>query len=133
MSTVGDIRQGLADAITGNTGLRCWPLVPDNPTPPFALVAPSRVTYHRAFAGHSTFEFVVSVVVGRVSERAAQLTLDEFIDTDGDRSIRQAIESDKTLGGACKTLVVTEMTDYSPLSIGEAVYLSAQFTVQVQQ
>lgn len=133
MSTVGDIRQGLADAITSGTGLRCWPLVPDNPTPPFAVVAPNRVTYHRAFAGHSTFEFTVSVVVGRASERAAQLTLDEFIDPYGDRSIRQAIETDKTLDGACKTLVVAEMTDYTPLVIGEVVYLSAQFTVQVQQ
>ena len=133
MSTLGDIRQGIADAITGGTGLRCFPLVPDNPTPPFAVVAPNRVTYHRAFAGHSTFEFTVSVVVGRASERAAQLTLDEFIDPYGDRSIRQAIETDKTLDGACKTLVVAEMTDYTPLVIGEVVYLSAQFTVQVQQ
>lgn len=132
MSTVGDIRQGLADAIAA-TGIRCWPLVPDNPTPPFAVIAPNRVTYHRAYAGHSTFEFVVSVVVGRVSERSAQLTLDEFIDPTGDRSIRQAIETDKTLAGACKTLVVVEMNDYTPLVIGEVVYLSAQFTVQVQQ
>lgn len=132
MSTLGDIRNGLADAIAA-TGVRCFPLVPDNPTPPFAVVAPNRVTYHRSFNGHSTFEFVVSVVVGRVSERSAQLTLDEFIDPTGDRSIRQAIETDKTLAGACKTLVVVEMNDYTPLVIGEVVYLSAQFTVQVQQ
>jgi hypothetical protein len=76
-----------------------------------------------------TYTFVVSVIVGRVDERTAQNKLDAFVSSTGSSSIKLAVESDKTLGGNAFDCRVTEMRNYGELTIGDVIYLSAEFTV----
>lgn len=127
------MRSGIANNLATITGLRSGPTIPDNVNPPYAIIAPSSVDYHRAFNNAlSTYNFTVTVVVGRVSERTAQNNLDAYCSPTGASSIRVAIESDKTLGGIVYDTIVTGMRNYGSVVIGENTYLAAEFDLTVQ-
>lgn len=133
MATISDLREGIAENLATINGLRVSPYMPDNPNPPMAVVTPQSIEYHKAFKnGFSTYNFVVAVYVGRVSERAAQASLDAYCASSGSSSIKSAIESDKTLSGRAFDLIVSEMRSYGSITIGENTYLTAEFDCVVQ-
>ena len=133
MTSISDIRSGLATRLGTITGLRTGATIPDNVNPPYAIVTPTSVSYHRAFNNAlSTYNFTVYVVVGRVSERTAQNNLDAYCSATGASSIRVAIESDRTLGGVVFDTIVTGMRNYGSVIIGENTYLAAEFDIAVQ-
>ena len=133
MATISQIRTGLSTRLATITGLRSGPTIPDNVNPPYAIVAPSSVDYHRAFNNAlSTYNFTITLVVGRVSERTAQNNLDAYCSPSGSSSIRVAIEADKTLGGVVFDTIVTGMRNYGSVTIGENTYLAAEFDIAVQ-
>jgi hypothetical protein len=130
MALISDIRTGLANNLATVTGLRTTATIPDNPNPPIALISPNSVQFDDVFRrGMQTYSFNVLVIVGRVDERSAQNSLDAYCASTGSSSIKLAIESDKTLGGKVFDTRVTEMRNYGQLSIGEVIYLSAEFSV----
>jgi hypothetical protein len=130
MASITDLRTGIATNLATISGLRTSPTLPDNPNPPIALVTPISVSFDDVFRrGMQTYTFVVSVIVGRVDERTAQNKLDAFVSSTGSSSIKLAVESDKTLGGNAFDCRVTEMRNYGELTIGDVIYLSAEFTV----
>lgn len=125
------IRSGLGDNLSTVTGLRVAETIPDNPSPPIAVISLNNVQYDGAFdGGLVTYNFVVSVIVGRVAERVAQQRLDSYIST-GTGSIKKAIESEKSLGGAAYDVRVTDMSSVGSISIGDATYLACDFNVVV--
>ena len=126
------LRQGIANNLATISGLRTSWFVPDNPSPPIAIVVPERVDYDVSFArGSDTFYLNVLIIGGRINERSAQSTLDAYLDSTGSASIKAAIESDKTLAGAAHSLRVTDWSGYGPLAIGDAQYLTVTFRVVV--
>lgn len=127
------MRTGIANNLATIAGLRTSALVPDDPKPPIAVVRPNSISYDLAFArtGGDEYEYNVLVIVGRVDERSAQNKLDEYCAPSGDTSVKQAIESDKTLGGNAYDLRVREMRNYQQINVGDVIYLSAEFVVQV--
>jgi hypothetical protein len=130
MASITDLRTAIATNLATISGLRTSPTLPDNPNPPIALVTPISVSFDDVFRrGMQTYTFVVSVIVGRVDERTAQNKLDAFVSSTGSSSIKLAVESDKTLGGNAFDCRVTEMRNYGELTIGDVIYLSAEFTV----
>jgi hypothetical protein len=125
------IRQGLATNLATIPGLRTAAEVPDLPNPPIAIVALNSVTYDRAYAnGMTSYSFTITVIVGRAAEREAQRTLDTYIST-GNRSIKFAVESDKTLGGNAYDCRVVSMDSVGSLNISDTTYLAADFSVTV--
>jgi hypothetical protein len=125
------IRKGLGTNLGTIRGLRVAETIPDNPSPPIAVIALGNVTYDGAFDGGLTiYNFTVSVIVGRVAEREAQRRLDAFIST-GEGSIKKAIESEKSLDGAAYDVRVSEMTNVGAVQLGDATYLACDFAVQV--
>ena len=131
-ATISGLRDGLKTNLSTISGLRAYDTVPDNPSPPFAVVLPTGVRYRSAFAkGACDYDFTVLVEVGRVSERIAQDTLDGYCNAAGSTSIATAIESAPTLSGQAFDTRVVEMRNYQQLAIGEITYLAAEFTVQV--
>jgi hypothetical protein len=126
------MRKGIANNILGAIpGLRVSETIPDNPNPPQAIISLDTVNYDQTFQrGMSQYVFIVSVLAGRVSERNAQRRLDSYIDP-GAQTIKTAIESDKTLGGAVFDVRVTEMTNIGAVNLGETVMLGADFRVEV--
>lgn len=132
MASLTTLRQGLATRIATISGLRASATIPDNPTPPIAVVMPGRITYDTAFGrGSDQYQFTVMVIVGRVADRNSQTTLDAYCASSGSTSIKAAIEGDRTLGGSAMDCRVTEMTNQGSLAIGDVTYHTAEFSVTV--
>lgn len=132
MPTITQIRDGLKTNLATISGLRAASEVPDNPTPPQAVVQMGNVSYDTAFQGGlTTYSFIVSVIVARVTENRAQERLDAYSSTSGASSIKEAIESDRTLGGIVADCRVVEMTNVGAVLLGEATYIAADFAVTV--
>lgn len=130
MASITNLRTAIATNLATISGLRTSPTLPDNPNPPIALVTPISVSFDDSFKrGMQTYTFVISVIVGRVDERTAQNKLDAFVSSTGTQSIKLAVESDKTLGGNAFDCRITEMRNYGELTIGDVIYLSAEFTL----
>ena len=132
MASITNIRTGLASQIGVVSGLRTTTETPDTISPPIAIINVSNVSYDKAGSrGLDEYNFIVTVIVGRVGERTAQRLLDSYVSTTGASSVKLAIESDRTLGGYCDTLRVTDMRNYGQTVIGEVTYLAAEFNVVV--
>ena len=129
-ATVSEITAAMKRALTAVEGLRVSEFLPDQINPPQATISLDGIDYHRSFAmGAPEHRFTVSVVVGRASERAAQLRLDSYLSATGDYSIRQALEDDQTLGGVVQSLVVTSASGLQTITVGDLVYLTVDFSV----
>jgi hypothetical protein len=81
--------------------------------------------------GLDTYNFTITVVVGRADGRSAQDKLDTYVSSSGSLSVKVAVESDRKLNGQCKDLRVTAMNSYGAITIGEVQYLAAEFDVVV--
>ena len=129
--SITQIRTALATNLATIAGLRTAAEVPDNPSPPIAIVNLDSVTYDQAYAkGMTTYNFTITVVVGRSAEREAQRKLDGYI-TPGANSVKNAIESDKTLGGYAYDCRVVSLNSVGSLTISDTTYLAADFSVTV--
>ncbi len=132
MSTIDDIRSGLATRLATITGLRTSSEIPDNPNPPIAIVNLRNVQYDQAFGkGLAVYNFVVTVIVGRAAERIAQRKLNDYCDNTGSQSVKTAIEGDKTLGGKAFDTRVVSLDNIGNLQLNDATYLAAEFSVAV--
>lgn len=130
--SVAAIRDGLATNLATITGLRTVSTLPENPNPPIAVVAPSSISYDASMGrGLDTYNFTITVVVGRADGRSAQDKLDTYVSSSGSLSVKVAVESDRKLNGQCKDLRVTAMNSYGAITIGEVQYLAAEFDVVV--
>lgn len=136
MASISTLRTAIATNLGTIAGLRTSPTgtIPDNVNPPYAIIAPNTVDYHKTFStgGLNTYNFTITVVVGRVSERTSQTSLDAYCSPTGSSSIKLAIESDRTLGGSAYDCVVTGMRNYGSITIAENTYLAAEFDLVVQ-
>lgn len=132
MASITDLRAGLAARLATISGLRTTTEQPDTITPPVAIVNVANVNFDQTFGrGLDEFNFVITVIVGRVGERSAQRLLDSYVSSTGASSVKLAIELDRTLGGKCDSLRVTDMRNYGSISIGEITYLAAEFNIAV--
>lgn len=130
MSSVSALRDGIAAQLTLVPNLRVSATFLDSPRPPVAMVLPDGIDYDlNANRGADTFTFIVSLLVGRADDRAAQRNIDVYVV--GPNSVKAAIEQDRTLGGAANTCRVTQMRNYGQVSVGDLVYLGVEFEVEV--
>jgi len=128
--TIDGLRIGLATNLATIPGLRTSAEIPDNPSPPIAIVQLRTVEYDQAFQrGMSVYTFLVTVIVGRSAEREAQRRLNDYCDNSGESSVKVAIESDRTLDGEAFDCRVVSMDNIGNLQLGDATYLAAEFTV----
>jgi len=130
--TIAGIRQGLATNVGTIAGLRTASEIPDQASPPIAIVSLQSIDYHNAMQnGMTNFIFTVQVIVGRAAEKEAQRRLDQYAEPTGATSVKSAIESDKSLNGNCQTLIVDSMPSVGSLQMNDQTYLAAEFSVQV--
>ena len=128
--TVSEVRQALADKAANVYGLRAYAYQPDDPRPPVAFVMLDRIEYDlNANRGADTSFYIITVIVGRANDRAAQKNLDQYLI--GTDSVKTAIEADRTLGGVVNTCRVTEARNYVSVSVGDTTYLQVELEVEV--
>jgi hypothetical protein len=131
MASISELRQGLATNLQTISGLRVVDTLPDLVNPPMAMIGLTKVNYNQQNQrSMAEYTFQITVVVGRVSERTAQATLDVLV-APGSGSVKYAVESDRTLGGKAYEVFIPELSAYGSVSINGIDYLSAEFSVQV--
>lgn len=133
MGKIADIREGLAAAMASIAGLNTEPYVRDLAATPVAMVGgPDPIEYDKTFGrGHDDYVFPIMVFASRVDDRGAQADLDAYLDPYGDKSIKQAIESNEDLLAVVEDVQVRSTQEYEPHEIGGATYLGAVLLVGI--
>jgi len=129
---ITDIRQGIETNLETITGFRAYSEIPENPQVPCGVVVLNSVDYDQAFQrGLTELSFNITVIVGRFSVQQAQENLNEYAGN-GSKSIKTAVQSDRTLGGAAVDTVLTSMNSISALDLNDGNnYLGMEFSVTV--
>lgn len=123
------VREGLKNNLESIEGLRVYDPIPDVIVPPCALIGQLDLTFDLNNArGLDQANVDVMVIVQRFSERTGQDKLDKYLSGSGDYSIKQAIESDRTLGGQVDTLRVTSAQS-GVYQSADTEYLSYRYQV----
>jgi hypothetical protein len=132
-ATISQVKDGLKTAINTVSGLRAFDYQPDQVNPPFAWPTLDTITYHQTGMnnGGVVMNFTVTLVVNRAAERVAQDQLDQYMSWDGAKSLRAAIEADRTLGGVCDDLIVTNAENLTNIDANDTLYLAVDFKVTV--
>lgn len=128
--SITNIRSGLKTNLGSISGLQVSEYMRSNPTPPVVWVmGPETIEYVPTVS----VLMVVQVFVGAVTDQGAQVKLDGYLADSGASSIKAAIESDRTLGGACSDCEVVRTSGYKPykLSGRQDLVLGADFDVEV--
>jgi hypothetical protein len=132
VNDINAMREAIATNLSTITGLRASAEIPDNPTPPIAVINLDTIDYNEAFNGGLTrYNFLVTVIVGRAAERTMQRKLDAYVQPTGTQSVKVAIESERTLGGEAYDLRVERSNVVGSITINDQIYLAAEFTVTV--
>lgn len=127
------VRDNMKTALQSVSGLRVLDTLPDSANIPtngaLAVVGMLDMTYDFTLnRGFDSATLSVLVIVGRMSESAAQDRLDGYLQSSGATSIKTAIEADKTLGGAVQTLRVTQAVS-GTITVANIDYLSYRYEV----
>lgn len=112
------------------TGLRVATYPSDAANPPQAIVSlPETVEYDTVMGrGADRVVIPITVLVGKVSDRAARSLLGQYVSGTGAASVKTAVDGD--LGGTAHTARVTAAT-ISIVTIQAVDYLGASFEVEV--
>lgn len=135
-ASIKEVRVALADAVGTIDGLHAIPTIRNSANPPEAHVYRKAFTYDDVQHGPDeygahTFLLGVRVYLSHNNDEAGQDLLDELTEPVGDKSIKQAVESDDALRGVCDWVLVTETGEPEIVTFGAIDYLSQDFTVQV--
>jgi hypothetical protein len=128
---ISDLRTALGNNLRTISGLRVVDTLPDVVNPPMAMIGLAKIAYNQQNQrSMAEYTFKITVVLGRVSERTAQQALDVLV-APGSGSIKEAVESDRTLGGFAYEVFIPELSAYGAITVNGIDYLSAEFSVQV--
>lgn len=135
MASLKAVRNGVETRLDTIDGLRIVDGASINPPAAVVMLATDGVNYHETFKnGLSQWNLRVVVYVSTAYTRTARDLLDDFCDTTGSKSVKAAIEGDRTLGGIIDDLVVSNASQ-SDFQFQEGgvlhQYLGAEFFVTV--
>ncbi len=134
------VQVGLANAADNITGVRSYPTLPDAITPSSTgvvfAVTEFALDYNQTMRGNSSIGMVETLfscgVYAMRSDDAGRANLVNFLAPAGALSVKAALEADRTLGGACTTLIVERVRGaYRLYNIGSTEFLGAVIDVRV--
>lgn len=134
MAVLAEIRAGLAanlEAALSDMQISAYLL--SNPTPPAIEIAPAPIVFDLAMhRGSDELKFVVRAFVGLTTDVGAQKRLDLMLAGSGPESLKEAIESDCSLGGAIDDLrVVSASAPRVYGRDGQPPVLGAEWLVEI--
>ncbi|MBM7083605.1 hypothetical protein [Micromonospora humidisoli] len=132
---ISRVRAGLgaaAGTVVSDPPLTTFGYVPDAFEAPCFFPAEVDVDFTGAF-GRGLDELMVTcrVLVGTADDRASQQLLDGYLSGAGPASLKQALEADSTLGGACDDLMVLRVQGYRYYEHTGTKYVGAELVVKV--
>jgi hypothetical protein len=135
MPTLRDMRVALARNLESIPGGQVSPYMLSSPTHPCLYVIPGGDgTSYDQTMGRGIDQWWLSIIgeTGLAGDRIAQELMDEYLAPTGEKSVKQAAESDPTLGGIVADLRVVHASPYTvrPRE-GGGVVLWVEWTVEV--
>jgi len=102
---------------------------PGDPIATYLWVYPDATDYTES-AGTDARRFIVEAIASQTDPESAEDKLDSLM-SNGDESVKKAIESDPTLGGIAVGIFVRSCTGYLFFERAGTNYLGVQWTVDV--
>lgn len=132
LASIASVRSGLATNAATISELRSSATIRDAIAPPIFVVGEVSQVFDQAMA-RALDELLVTcrLYVSRADDRAGQDKLDGYLMGSGATSVKTAIESDKTLAGACQTLRLEAQSGYGVYDVAGTEYLGAEFTIRI--
>lgn len=133
MASIKTLRDGIKTRLATVSGIYCHDTIPDDVYPPAAIVGmPSTLRYDFAFRSAVTkISFPIRLVVGRYTESESQDKLDDLCSADGASSIRNAIDTDPTLGGVAQSSRLVEARDFGVYTVAGVEYIGCEIEIEV--
>lgn len=131
MTTISQIRDGLAARLATIPGLRVHDTVPGQINPPAAVVRRRQTRYDITLDGADDYTMVVTVFVQASNDRTAQDAIDAYIDASGASSVVAAIHVDPTLGGVVDFARVVSAEEDGLTEFAQIEYLAVTFVVEI--
>lgn len=131
------IHEGLATAAGTVAGLRSYASLPGSINPPVFAPTEFELNYNKTFktasaAGMSEILFTCGLFTSIGDDPTGRKALMGFLAPSGSGSVKAALESDRTLSGVAKTLLVERVRGaYRLYEIGGVEYLGAMLDVRV--
>ena len=126
---------GLAEIMTvigatleGIDGLHVYDYPSDSVQTPAAVLDIPETDYDRVVG--ETYVFSLWLFIARANDRAAAKEILQYIDPTANNAIVTILEADKTLGGQCDTLAVTEARPQIA-TVGAVAFLAVEYKVEV--
>lgn len=132
--TIQGIRDGLKARLETIQGLRASDVIPEQITPPIAVISVGTIDYAQSFssAGLTAYNFVVTVFVSRPSSRTGQNLLDDYMEPSGATSVKEALEAVPGLSGNAQDVFVSGVNNVGSVTLEDSnTYLTADFAVLV--
>ena len=133
ISDMGAIRKGIAANLAAVfTDWQVSAYLLSSPSAPCMYVIPDLVDYDMAMGqGLTKATYLVRALVSPSLEPTGQTQLDEITPPTGSRSLKAALESDKTLGGAVQFARVVSASQPKLVTGGSTELMGIDFTVEV--
>lgn len=124
----------LAEILADVEGLRAVAHPVDQVNTPMAVVSLVSVDYHKAMGGASmsaTYEYRVSLVLGRTNERGGWEMVQEYLSPVGAKSVPAALVADRTLAGLVSSMAVGQSIDIGTTMQQDTPYIVGNLEVTV--
>jgi len=132
MADIFAIQKGLAEAVKAIGGVQSLPTLPGAINPPTFAVIDVDFAYHQTFGSLTELVFTCGIFMSNSDPDSGKADLVDYLNPDSTKSLLVAIESDKTLGGVCKTLIVEQAVGaFRYYTIGTNDYIGANLVVRV--
>lgn len=131
MPTIDEIRAGLRTRLRTIPKWNVYERVPDTIDPDAAVVRYAGTDFDSSMdRGSDEQSYIVQVMTSKASDRG-QDALYPYLDGEGDRSIKVAIEADPTLGGLVEYAIVTDVREPGVAAPAGVEMYSAEVVITV--
>jgi hypothetical protein len=136
MADLSKIRQAIADAVNSLEGVTAWPMPPDMPNAPCAIVEPVDVSWDQQNAtfgrGHEHWTMRIVVLIALASNTAAQVERDTYFG--GIRDVKDAVEGWPTLhtGAAAQDVFVRTARRFDSWKYSDVAYLGVEIILDIR-
>jgi len=134
MVDIATIREGLARNLERIRDVQVSAYMLASPVPPAIHIFPSTIEYDRSMMrGLDVLTFTIEAFVAFGLDQGGQMRMDRLLSPSGFESVKEAAESDRTLGQMVQDVHVSRLSSYRAITIPNQndLVLSADWVVLV--
>ena len=118
MADIQTIREGLARNLERIRDIQVSAYMLASPVPPCIHIFPATIEYDRSMQrGLDIVNFTIEALVAFGLDQGGQIRLDRLLAPTGMQSVKESIETDRTLGQMVQDLQVERMSSYRVVTI----------------